>query len=140
MMNLLLPMLKRHEGLRLVAYQCTEGVWTIGYGHTGPEVQKGLTITKEQADHLLINDLETSLKDASSLNYYHTLSPARKAVIVNMLFNLGINRFKGFKRFNLAMSKGQYDLASQEMLLSKWADQVGARAKELSRIIKTDKI
>ncbi len=44
------------EGLKLEAYQDSGGVWTIGYGHTGPEVVKGLTITAEQAEVLLRAD------------------------------------------------------------------------------------
>ncbi len=46
-------LVKRFEGLRLTAYQDSVGVWTIGYGHTGPDVHPGMTITEEQADELL---------------------------------------------------------------------------------------
>ena len=48
---------RKFEGLRLTAYQDMVGVWTIGYGHTGPDVKAGLTITQQQAEQLLINDL-----------------------------------------------------------------------------------
>ena len=55
-------LIKKFEGLRLTAYQDMVGVWTIGYGHTGPDVKPGLTITQQQADQLLINDLVTLAK------------------------------------------------------------------------------
>ncbi len=44
------------EGLKLTAYRDSGGVWTIGYGHTGPEVQEGLTITLVQAQAHLKQD------------------------------------------------------------------------------------
>ena len=50
-------LIEKFEGLRLTAYQDMVGVWTIGYGHTGPDVKAGLTITQQQAEQLLINDL-----------------------------------------------------------------------------------
>jgi len=52
-----LALTKEFEGLRLVAYQDSVGVWTIGYGHTGPDVRVGLTITEEQAAILLAADV-----------------------------------------------------------------------------------
>lgn len=49
--------LKREEGLSLVAYRDQGGVYTIGYGHTGPEVHVGLVWTLEQAEAALLLDL-----------------------------------------------------------------------------------
>lgn len=53
-----LSLIKEFEGLRLEAYQDIVGVWTIGYGHTGPEVVKGKIITTAQAEELLAKDVE----------------------------------------------------------------------------------
>ena len=49
------------EGCRLTAYPDTGGVWTIGYGHTGPEVKPGLTITEVQAETFLMIDFHTAV-------------------------------------------------------------------------------
>ncbi|AHA27985.1 hypothetical protein lam_639 [Candidatus Liberibacter americanus str. Sao Paulo] len=46
---LLISLIKQFEGLRLKAYRCSVGVWTIGYGHTGCDVYEGLVIPQEQA-------------------------------------------------------------------------------------------
>lgn len=51
-----LALLKLFEGCRLTAYQDQNGIWTIGYGHTGPEVVEGLVWTQEQADAQLALD------------------------------------------------------------------------------------
>ncbi len=52
-----MKLVKDFEGLRLTAYQDSVGVWTIGYGHTGPEVKPGMTISQAQADNYLQTDL-----------------------------------------------------------------------------------
>ena len=46
------------EGCRLTAYRDSGGILTIGYGHTGPDVTEGLTITRELAEELLVKDQE----------------------------------------------------------------------------------
>lgn len=53
-----LRFIKDHERLRLKSYQDSGGVWTIGYGHTGQGVVRGLVITETQADQDLDNDVE----------------------------------------------------------------------------------
>src|SRR5207302_9894190 len=53
-----LALLKKWEGCKLAAYQDLGGVWTIGYGHTGPEVVQGMVFTPEQAIMQLQKDLE----------------------------------------------------------------------------------
>jgi lysozyme len=50
-------LIERFEGLRTTAYQNMFGVWTIGYGHIGPDVKSGMTITGKQAEEILIKDL-----------------------------------------------------------------------------------
>lgn len=51
-----LNLIKSFEGCRLTAYKCPAGVWTIGWGHTG-DVTEGKTITQEQADQMLRDDM-----------------------------------------------------------------------------------
>ena len=55
-----LALTQKFEGLKLNAYQDQVGVWTIGYGHTGPTIHAGLIITQDQADHLLHRDIAAS--------------------------------------------------------------------------------
>lgn len=52
-----LHLVRRFEGLRLDAYRDVAGVWTIGYGHTGPDVVPGMRITEAKAEALLASDL-----------------------------------------------------------------------------------
>lgn len=52
-----LSLIKSFEGMRLQAYQDAVGVWTIGYGATHG-VKAGISITKEQAERMLLNDVQ----------------------------------------------------------------------------------
>lgn len=52
-----LNLIKKYEGLRLQAYLCPANVWTIGYGHTGDDVEEGMEISEEEATDLLLKDL-----------------------------------------------------------------------------------
>ena len=81
-------LVKQFEGLRLTAYQDSVGVWTIGYGHTGPEVHSGLTITQAQADSYLQSDLQ---KFANCVSTYitATLNPNQVGALISWSYNVG---------------------------------------------------
>lgn len=53
-----IDLIKEFEGCELTSYKCPSGIWTIGYGHTGPDVKPGMTITQARADELLVQDLQ----------------------------------------------------------------------------------
>lgn len=59
--------IKNQEGLRLNAYLCPAKVWTIGFGHTGSEVVKGLVITREQAEKYFNQDIAIHENNVSRL-------------------------------------------------------------------------
>lgn len=52
-----LEIIKKYEGCRLTAYRCPSNILTIGWGHT-KDVYEGQTITQEQADRMLIDDVK----------------------------------------------------------------------------------
>lgn len=62
-----LGVIKHFESCILTAYRCPAGVWTIGWGHTGPEVKQGLVWTQQQADDTLRADLAQFERDVTSL-------------------------------------------------------------------------
>jgi lysozyme len=141
---LLIEQLKIDEGLRLVAYQDTVGVWTIGYGHTGPEVKRGLVWTREKAETVLIEDvIAHNAKLAAALPWVSDLDPVRRRVLQNMAFNLGIGDavkgtgLLGFKNTLRMIQTGFFSDAAANMLQSKWAKQVKARAVRLSNRMRT---
>ena len=120
--------LKRHEGLKLKPYRCTAGKLTIGYGHNLDD--KG--ITKAQAEEMLLSDMCEVEERLHRAGFLRGLNDARKAVLINMAFQLGFNGLSKFRNMLAAVQSEQYVLAASEMLDSLWAKQTPNRAKELS--------
>lgn len=87
-----LALIKRWEGLRLQAYLCPAGVWTIGYGHTGPDVTPGLVITEAYAEALLRQDLRT-FEDGVSRLVTAPLTDNQFSALVSLAFNIGLGAF-----------------------------------------------
>lgn len=81
-------LVKHFEGRYLTAYQDPGGVWTIGYGHTGPEVKKGLSIDGAKADSILASDLSHAAQEARSLVKVR-LTSDQLGALTSFVFNLG---------------------------------------------------
>lgn len=119
----------RHEDIKLKPYRDSEGVLTIGVGRNLED--RG--ISREEALYLLDNDIRDHTDELRArFPVVDALTPARRDVLVNMAFNLGVPRLATFKRMWAAIEAGDYHRASMEMLDSKWARQVGKRAIELA--------
>lgn len=132
--------LKRHEGEVLHAYQDSEGYWTIGVGRL-IDKRLGGGLTKQESDYLLDNDIHRKMEEL--LKSYPTvasLDGVRQEVLINMAFNMGIPRLSGFKKMWEAINKNDFPTAANEMLDSKWAQQVGLRSAELSQAMRTGKL
>lgn len=137
--------LKKHEGFCLSAYLDTEGVLTVGYGHNCRAwpvngIQKaGDVLSEAQADMLFANDLDLAeAQTCHALPWIGSLACPRRAVLVNMSFNMGLGSASsgkgllGFKRMLAAVERGDFASAAKEMLDSRWARQVGPRSRELA--------
>ena len=85
-------LIKKFEGLSLNAYQDSVGVWTIGYGHTGTDVYAGLTITKEQAENLLEQDIAKHETPVQNMGV--ELSQNQFDALVSFVFNMGVGAFR----------------------------------------------
>jgi len=121
--------LKRDEGVRLKPYRDSVGKLTIGIGRNLDDDG----ITEAEASYLLLDDLQRT-QDAlyTALPWVKNLDEVRRSVILNMAFNMGTGRLVGFKMMLNYLQAGNWMLASQEMLRSLWAKEVGERAQRLS--------
>lgn len=127
-------LLRYHEGLRLRPYTDTTGHLTIGYGRNLTDVG----ISLEEARMLLRADLaaaEAAVLDA--FPWAAHLDQVRQAVLVDMTFNLGIVTLKRFTTTLAHLQFGRWDQAAAAMLDSRWASQVGQRAKNLAAMVRT---
>ena len=79
---------KHFEGLKLKAYKCPAGVWTIGYGHT-KTAKPGMQITVEQAEALLQQDLAEAMLAVLRLCPKAVAKPKLLAALIDFTFNLG---------------------------------------------------
>jgi len=131
----LIKQLKKHEGVELKPYKCTSNKLTIGIGRNLEDVG----ISEHEAEFLLMNDLDTYMTAAKTYDWYAGLNDARKAVIVNMLFNMGQTNFNKFLKMKQALDVGDYAEAAKQMLDSRWAKQVKGRSAELSKQMETGK-
>lgn len=125
----LIETLKRHEGLRLKPYRCPAGKLTIGVGRN----LEDMGISEDEADFLLYNDISRVIEELKhKFTWFLNLSIPRQEALVDLCFNLGMNRLLGFKNFLLAMSFQNYQSAFSELMHSKYAQQVGKRAEEIA--------
>lgn len=128
-METLEDQLIRHEGYRQFPYKCSAGVWTVAIGRNLDD--RG--ISEDEARYMLHNDIKSCKKEINfSFPVVKTLNNARCNVLINMCFNIGIGRLRGFKKMWAAIEDKNFNEAARQMLDSKWATQVGIRAKELS--------
>ena len=91
-----LKLIMEFEGCRLTAYQCSAGVWTIGYGHTAG-VHKGMKITQAQAEAYLKQDVakfEKYVSNASYVPFTDKLNQNQFDALVSFAFNLGQGNVK----------------------------------------------
>lgn len=133
-MENLKAMLLRHEGFRRIPYRDTKGKLTIGIGRNLQDVG----ISQDEAFTLLSNDIMRAAQAArQAFHWFGNLDPVRQDVVVSMIFNMGLSKFREFENTIAAIEKGDYSLASVEMLDSEWHIEVKNRAKELSEMMKT---
>jgi lysozyme len=88
-----LDLIKRFEGCELEAYQDAVGIWTIGYGHTGSDIHKGLKITQAQADAILAKDVERFASGVAA-NVRVALTQSEFDALVSFAFNVGLTAFR----------------------------------------------
>lgn len=125
--------LERDEGRRSKPYRDTEGVLTIGVGWN----LEANGLPQAVIDTLFNISIGTALADAQALfPTFENLSEARQRVITNMAFNLGRDRLAGFVKMRAAVAERNWMAAADEMLDSKWAGQVGARATRLAELMR----
>ncbi len=109
-----LSLIKKFEGLRLKAYKCPAGVWTIGYGHTG-DVKPGQSITSHQADVILEYDLEKYSEAVDEVTAKLKLNDNQFAALVCLTFNIGIGAFRNSTLLKKVQAK-DFEAAGEQFL------------------------
>lgn len=124
-----LELIKKFEGLELKAYQDVVGIWTIGYGHTGPDVYPGMTITEFKAEQLLLQDLSVARSCVECFTKVQ-LSDNQFGALVSLVFNIGSGAYRKSTLLKLLNEK-KYKAASEEFV--KWNKAGGKPVPGLTR-------
>lgn len=147
----LIEQLKRDEGSVKnasglhVPYRCTAGKLTIGYGHNlDANPISGLSersaISEAEATRILEGDVrKVKALVTRAFPWAASLDAPRFAVLTNMAFNMGIRGLYSFTNTLSAVQNGEYEDAARRMIASKWATQVGNRARRLAKQMETGK-
>lgn len=143
----LLGTLSEAEGFRPRPYQDTKGVWTIGYGQTGPDVgPDSPPVTKAQALVRLERHLREAAEDAYELwcekggqdrVAWPNLPFGRRAALTVAVFQLGARGFGSFPNCWDALRDLNWRVAAAECLDSDWADETPYRALRVARMLLT---
>lgn len=123
----------KYEGYKTSVYKDSLGYATVGIGHriTNNEIQKHSHYTNSEIDTLFAADLARALAIANKhFVNFNNLNNNTKLVIVSLCFNLGSGGFAKFRRFIANVNSGNNKGAAGELRNSKWAKQVGNRAKD----------
>tara|TARA_B100000282_G_scaffold209771_1_gene154457 strand:+ start:621 stop:1064 length:444 start_codon:yes stop_codon:yes gene_type:complete len=107
-----IALIKKFEGCELEAYQCSAGVWTIGYGHT-KDVEEGDTISKDQAEEMLVEELH---EYENYVNEYVNvaLSQNQFDALVSWVYNLGPANLKSSTMLKV-LNDGKYEDVPYQM-------------------------
>lgn len=139
-LDILTDELRADEGFVSYGYQNSLGRLTIGYGR---QIDKALSggISQQEATYLLRNDIRRCLAEYERVMGHLDIDMPRQTALVNMLFNLGLTRFRSFKKMLAAIDRTDgcpdWNLAAQEALNSLWARQTGARAQRIAAQLKS---
>lgn len=129
------------EGLRLIAYPdpLSGGApFTIGYGHTGPEVKPGLSWTLDQAQRALKLDIAAACRGLDRLvPWWRDLDDVRQDALAQMSFQLGAAGVLAFRRTLTALRDDDFSGAAASLGQSLWARQTPARAGRVAALVRT---
>lgn len=134
----LIRQLKADEGVKPCVYKDHLGFDTIGVGRLVDSRKPGAGLRPFEIDFLLQNDIDDRIEQLTRrLPWFQNLDDARKGVLLNMAFQLGVDGLLGFKNTLAMVEAGQYANAAQGMLQSKWASQTPARAQRMAKQMET---
>lgn len=109
-------LIRKAEGDKLTPYKCPAGIWTVGVGHTGPDVKPGVSITQAQSDALLVADL-AKFEAAVGRNVKVPLTQNQFDALVSLTYNIGEGNLKSSTLLKL-LNGGHYDEAAAQF--AKW--------------------
>lgn len=126
------------EDKRKHAYKDHLGYLTIGVGRLIDDRKPGSGLRDSEIEFMLNNDIDDRIEQLTRrLPWFQNLDDARKGVLLNMSFQMGVDGLLGFKNTLTMVEAGRYKLAAQGMLSSLWARQTPERAARMAKQMET---
>jgi lysozyme len=133
-------LIREHEGRHVVPYLDSLGIITWGIGRNVQDVPFSgdeLALISPLVDLMFENDLRRARHDlVDNFPWFLGLDEVRQAACIDLRFNLGPTRFRGFVKFLAAMHRGDYERAADELVDSRWYTQVGRRGPRIVFMVK----
>ena len=149
-MRIALELVKEAEGFEPHEYRCTAKKLTQGYGRNlevhplsdeeKAELNEDGSVSKEVAEKWALKELNECEYKLSQNIIYQKQTEVRKAVLLDMCFNIGYTGLMKFKKMWIALGERDYLSASREMKDSSYYIQVGTRGKRNVKMMASDKI
>lgn len=114
---------KSFEGFEPKAYPDQGGVWTIGYGHTGPEVVAGLVWSQQQAEDALLVDMAKAVEAVNAFVAHPAISQNQFDALADFTYNIGV---EAFARSTLLRLLNQGEIFNAAAQFHRW-DHVGGK-------------
>lgn len=125
--------LRGDEGSRACVYKDHLGYSTIGVGRLVDPRKPGAGLRDHEITYLLNTDIDDRIEALTRrLPWFQDLDDARRGVLLNMSFQMGVEGLLNFERTLALIRDGKYDLAAHAMGQSKWAQQTPARAARMA--------
>jgi len=118
-----------HEGVQLKPYKCPAGKLTIGVGRNLDDTG----ISCQEAMHLLKNDIENCEADLMYFfgrDVFLSFPDGRKRALIDLRFNIGPTRFRGFQKMISSVRRGDWTEAAAQLKDSLWWKQVQANRRD----------
>lgn len=145
-----LGLIKEAEGFSGVEYKCPAGYRTIGYGRNLDKNPLGIIekthlmlgndglfrVSQNVAEDWVIAEIHKIVFQCEGKEWFKDLDPTRKAVIIDLIYNLGLKKWDSFKKCQQAIIDKNFGIASEELEDSKWFKQVGLRGLRNVEIMK----
>lgn len=149
-MDIALELIKEAEGFVAKPYYCPAGKLTQGYGrnlevfpldeYEQTFLNPDGSVDRDVAADWAMEEVAYCHGVLSSLSFFTKADEVRKAVLIDMCYNIGLSGLLKFKRFIKALDELDYGVAAAEMIDSKWYRQVGNRGIRNVAIMRTGKL
>lgn len=131
-MQKLIDLLILHEGKRSMPYECSAGKITVGVGRN----LEDNPLSDDEITYLLKNDITRCERQLNRYAWFRMQDSVRQECLINLCFNIGLTGILRFKKMIACLEARNPEGAAEELLDSRYSEQVGNRALDLAYMLR----